>query len=49
VLLSEAYLEDATEARNRGWTVIEVPGQHLDIVTKARAVAEAIGQCRTAG
>jgi hypothetical protein len=47
VLLSEAYVDDAAEARSRGWSVVEVPGQHLDIVTRPRAVADAIHQCRT--
>jgi hypothetical protein len=42
VLLSDAYRPDAAEARSRGWPVAELPGQHLDIVTRAADVATAI-------
>jgi hypothetical protein len=49
VLLSEGYVVDANEARKRGWTVVEAMGEHLDIVTRPRAVAEAIYQCQTTG
>jgi hypothetical protein len=49
VLLSEAYVDDAKEARRRGWNVVELMGQHLDIVAKPRAVVEAIHQCRATG
>jgi hypothetical protein len=44
VLLSDAYLEDAEEARRRGWPVIEMLGGHLDLVTKAPEVALAVIQ-----
>jgi hypothetical protein len=47
VLLSEAYADDAKEARERGWEVVEIGGQHLDIVTRPRTVAEAIRHCGT--
>ena len=49
VLLSDAYLEDAQEARRRGWPVVELLGQHLDLVTKAHAVARAIVEVISAG
>lgn len=42
ILLSEAYADEASEAARRGWHVAELFGRHLDIVSKARAVAEAI-------
>jgi hypothetical protein len=44
ILLSDAYVHEAKEARQRGWPVVELLGQHLDIVTRARAVADAIHQ-----
>jgi hypothetical protein len=44
VLLSEGYLDDAEEARRRGWPVMELLGDHLDLVTKAPEVALAIVQ-----
>jgi hypothetical protein len=44
ILLSEAYVDEGSEARQRGWVVVELMGQHLDIVTKAHAVADAICQ-----
>jgi hypothetical protein len=44
VLLSEGYLEDAEEARRRGWPVLELLGDHLDLITKAPEVALAIVQ-----
>ena len=42
VLLSAAYDRDALVARERGWIVVELPGAHLDLVTRPRAVADAI-------
>jgi hypothetical protein len=42
ILLSEAYVDEASEAARRGWDVVELVGQHLDMVPKARAVADAI-------
>jgi len=44
VLLSDAYVDDAEEARRRGWPVAELPGEHLDLVARAPAVAEAVVQ-----
>ena len=46
LLLSEAYREEATEARRRGWPVLEVLGQHLDMVSNPHAIVEAINWCR---
>jgi pimeloyl-ACP methyl ester carboxylesterase len=42
IRLSEPYAADAAEAALRGWPVIELPGSHLDIVTRPAAIAEAI-------
>jgi hypothetical protein len=42
VLLSEAYAAAADEADSRGWPVARSMGAHLDIVTRPKAVAEAI-------
>jgi hypothetical protein len=42
VLLSDAYLGDAEEARRRRWPVVEVRGTHLGLVTDPTGVAEAI-------
>lgn len=42
ILLSKAYVDEASEARQRGWVVEELRGEHLDIVTRARAIADAI-------
>ena len=42
VLLSDGYLDDAEEARRRGWPVVELLGEHLDLITKAPEVALAI-------
>lgn len=42
VLLSDAYRDAATEAARRGWRVVEKMGGHLDIVTHARSVTDAI-------
>jgi hypothetical protein len=44
VLLSDAYLEDAEEARRRGWPVVELLGEHLDLITRATEVAVAVVQ-----
>jgi len=44
VLLSDGYLDDAGEARRRGWPVVELLGQHLGLITKAPEVASAIVQ-----
>jgi hypothetical protein len=49
VLLSDGYLEDAQEARRRGWPVVELLGQHLDLVTKAPEVARAIVEVISGG
>jgi hypothetical protein len=42
ILLTEPYRSDATEAASRGWLVIELPGAHLDIVTRPAEVADAL-------
>jgi hypothetical protein len=42
ILLSEAYVDEASEAARRGWDVVELFGRHLDIVSRAREVADAI-------
>jgi hypothetical protein len=42
ILLSEAYADEASEAARRDWRVVELFGRHLDIVSKARAVADAV-------
>lgn len=42
VLLSEVYAEQAARAEASGWPVVRLVGRHLDIVTRAEAVAEAI-------
>ncbi len=44
VLLSDGYVDDAEEARRRGWPVVELLGEHLDLVTKAPKVALAVVQ-----
>jgi hypothetical protein len=44
ILLSDGYLGDAEEARHRGWPVVEMLGEHLDLITKAPEVALAIVQ-----
>jgi hypothetical protein len=48
VLFSDAYLNDAQEARRRGWPVIELSGGHLDLVTRPRDVAVALVQASDA-
>jgi hypothetical protein len=40
--LSEAYRDDAAEARSRRWPTLEVLGTHLDIVNRPSAVASSI-------
>jgi hypothetical protein len=42
VLLSDAYRADASRAASHGWPVIELPGAHLDIVTRPAEVADAV-------
>jgi hypothetical protein len=42
VLLSEQYRADSAEAARRGWPVVELPGTHLDIVTRPAATAAAL-------
>ncbi len=42
ILLSDPYRSDAAEAASRGWPVIELPGAHLDIVTRPAEIADAI-------
>jgi hypothetical protein len=44
VLLSDGYLDDAEEARRRGWPVVQLLGEHLDLITKAPEVALAVVQ-----
>jgi hypothetical protein len=44
VLLSDSYLDDAEEARRRGWPVVALLGKHLDLVSKAPNVALAVVQ-----
>ena len=45
VLLSDGYVDEAAEARRRGWPVFEARGQHLDIVTSAHHIAEILSRC----
>jgi pimeloyl-ACP methyl ester carboxylesterase len=42
ILLSDPYRPDAAEAVSRGWSVTELRGGHLDIVTRPADVAEAL-------
>jgi pimeloyl-ACP methyl ester carboxylesterase len=42
ILLSEPYRHDADLGRSLGWPVIELPGQHLDIVCHPEKVARAL-------
>ncbi len=42
ILLSEPYRSDAARALSRGWTVVEIPGGHLDIVTKPTELADTL-------
>jgi hypothetical protein len=49
VLLSaEAYGDQARAAAARGWPVIELPGGHLDIVTRPEPIAAAITEIAAA-
>jgi hypothetical protein len=40
--LSAAYDDDAREAAARGWPVVHLDGQHLDIATRPADVAAAL-------
>jgi pimeloyl-ACP methyl ester carboxylesterase len=42
ILLSEGYQGDADLAKTLGWPVVNIPGQHLDIVTNPTETAEEI-------
>jgi nitrite reductase/ring-hydroxylating ferredoxin subunit len=42
IRLSGAYKDEAADARNRGWTVSERDGQHLDTATEPELVADLI-------
>ena len=42
VLLSDPYRSDAAEAASRGWPVKELPGAHLDIVTRPSHLSETL-------
>ena len=42
ILLSDPYRPDATEAHARGWPVVEMEGNHLDLVNRPAEVAAAI-------
>jgi hypothetical protein len=42
ILLSDPYRSDALEATSRGWPVIEMPGAHLDILTRPAEIADAL-------
>ena len=42
VLLSEAYTEEAAEAKSRGWQVYELLGSHLDILTRPVEITDAL-------
>lgn len=42
ILLSDPYRPDAAEAASRGWSVTELLGGHLDIVTRPAELAEAL-------
>lgn len=42
ILLSDPYRSDADEAASRGWPVVELPGAHLDLVTRPAEVTEAL-------
>jgi len=47
ILLSEIYRPDALEARSRSWPVVEVPGNHLDVVNRPAEIAGAIASLMT--
>lgn len=42
VRLSPAYDDHADEARQRGWQVLDLPGRHLDVLTRPDRVAAGI-------
>ena len=42
IQLSEPYAAEAAGARRRGWPIYELPGNHLDIVTRPVAITDAI-------
>jgi hypothetical protein len=42
VLLSHPYRDDAAAAAARGWTVVELLGTHLDIVTRPDEIVDAL-------
>ncbi len=42
ILLTDSYRQDAEEARVRGWPVVELPGNHLDIVNRPGDIADAL-------
>jgi hypothetical protein len=42
IRLSDPYRADAAEATSRGWPVVELPGGHLDIVTRPGEIADAL-------
>lgn len=44
ILLSEPYRPDAAEAASRGWSVTELRGGHLDIVSRSADVAAGVVQ-----
>ncbi|MGH3300758.1 MAG: hypothetical protein ACRDOK_03565 [Streptosporangiaceae bacterium] len=44
LLSDEAYGGQAAAAGARGWPVIRLPGDHLDMVTRPEAIAAAIAQ-----
>jgi hypothetical protein len=48
LLLSAAYRADADDSRSRGWPVVELPGNHLDLVDRPAEVAAAIRSLATA-
>ena len=39
LLLSDAYRDEAVDARSRGWPVREIAGSHLHMVVDPEAVA----------
>jgi RimJ/RimL family protein N-acetyltransferase len=42
VRLSEAYDDEAAEARRRGWPVVRLAGTHLDLVTRPEEILRAL-------
>jgi hypothetical protein len=47
ILLSDSYRSDAAEAKSRGWSVVELLGAHLDIVTRPVEIADALMELTT--